>query len=313
MKIGVQIEPQFGYSLQDIIEIVQTAEKNGFTHAWFSDHFILDEKATHVECHETLTTMTIVASQTSTLRIGSLVLCNSYRHPAVLAKQLTTLDHFSHGRLEFGYGAGWKELEYKAYGIEFPSTATRIAMLDEALQVIKKLWTEEKANFIGKFYQLREAIHYPKPVQKPHPPIWIGTIEAKEKMLSIIAKHADGINISWAITPEKYQEKLERLEKIANKFNRKVEDIKKSCGLWTRIYADEEEKTQTFKEMAKKRGISLKELQKRLEGTLHGTVDEIMEKLRQYKRIGITHLIVMFPYQHEKEQIRLFSKIISKI
>ncbi|MHA1304026.1 MAG: LLM class flavin-dependent oxidoreductase [Candidatus Heimdallarchaeaceae archaeon] len=194
---GVQIEPQFGYTFEQIKNIVQKAEALGFSHAWFSDHFMLNQDAVNVESHECLTAMMAAASYTEKLRIGSLVLCNSYRYPSVLAKQIASLDQYSNGRIDFGYGAGWKELEYNAYGIPFPSAKVRLEMLKEAIQVIRKLWKEEKANFLGKYYTLRDAISYPKPVQNPMD-IWIGTMYAKEKMLTLAAEYADGINLAWA-------------------------------------------------------------------------------------------------------------------
>ena len=121
LNYGVQIEPQFGYEFQQIYDIVKSAEKNQFSHAWFSDHFMMTEKSVDLTSYECFTAMMAAASKTNTLRIGALVFCNSYRHPAVLAKQISSLDHFSKGRVEFGYGSGWKEIEYNAYGMDYPS------------------------------------------------------------------------------------------------------------------------------------------------------------------------------------------------
>ncbi len=311
---GVQIEPQFGYDFNQIFDICIAAEQNNFSHAWFSDHFMLTKDSTDLICYEAFTAMMTAASKTTNLRIGSLVFCNSYRHPAVLAKQIASLDHFSNGRIDFGYGAGWKEIEYNAYGIPFPSAGTRIKMLSEGLEVIKKLWTEEKATFSGEFYQLNKAVSHPKPLQEPHPPIWVGTMEAKEKMLTVIAQKADGINIAWSFSPEVYQEKLERVNRFCEKFGRDPQTLKKSYGAWTRIYPDEETKEAVWKEMSEKRGMKYEDFVKRMEGTLHGTAEEIVEKLKAYKELGITHFIFMFPQNKEIESIELFSeKIIPKV
>ncbi len=311
---GVQIEPQFGYNLQQISDICIAAEQNGFSHAWFSDHFMLTKDSTEVIAYEAFAAMMAAASWTSNLRIGSLVFCNSYRHPAVLAKQIVTLDHFSGGRVEFGYGAGWKQIEYEAYGIPFPSAGTRIKMMSEGLDVIRMLWTEERSNYQGEFYQLKDAIAYPKPMQEPHPPIWVGTMEAKEKMLKVIAEKADGINIAWSFSPEVYQEKLERINNFCEKLGRDPASLKKSYGVWTRIYADEEEKRKAWKEICERRGFTMEQLEKRMEGALHGTAEEIVEKLRAYKELGITHFIFMFPQNQEIESMEVFAdKVISKV
>ncbi|RMG37036.1 MAG: LLM class flavin-dependent oxidoreductase [Methanobacteriota archaeon] len=311
---GVQIEPQFGYNLQQISDICIAAEQNGFSHAWFSDHFMLTKDSTDVIAYEAFATMMAAASWTSNLRIGSLVFCNNYRHPAVLAKQVVTLDHFSGGRVEFGYGAGWKQIEYEAYGIPFPSAGTRIRMMSEGLDVIRKLWTEECANYEGEFYRLKNAVAYPKPMQEPHPPIWVGTMEAKEKMLNVIAQKADGINIAWSFSPEVYQEKLEKINAFCEKHGRDPSTLKKSYGVWTRIYADEEEKMKAWKEICERRGITMDQLEKRMEGALHGTVEEIVDKLKAYKQLGITHFIFMFPQNQEIESMEIFAdKVISKV
>jgi len=115
-----------------------------------------------------------LSAKTTKVRLGTLLLNVSYRQPSLLAKMAATLDVISNGRLEFGIGAGWRKEEYIAYGFPFPSAAVRIQQLDEALSIIKKLWTEEKANFKGKYFSINNTICNPKPIQDPHPPIWVG-------------------------------------------------------------------------------------------------------------------------------------------
>jgi len=311
---GVQIEPQFGYNFEDIKNIVQTAEKNNFSHAWFSDHFLLQADSKDLECQECITAMMAAVSYTSTLRIGPLVLCNNYRHPAVLAKQFAGLDHFSKGRMEFGYGTGWKELEYNAYGIEFPEGKRRMAQFIEALQVIKKLWTEDFPNYEGKYYSLKEAVSFPKPYQKPHPTIWIGVGGGKHKILDVTAQYGEGINFVWAISPEDLKEKLDTFDGLVEKHNRSPKDIRRSYGAFTSIYSDVETKKKEMKKMAEERKISLEEMEKRIESALHGTSEEIVEKIRAYRKIGIEHMIFMFPHKQEVEQIKFFAEnIASKI
>lgn len=311
---GVQIEPQFGYTFEEIYQIVEFAEQNGFTHAWFSDHFMLTKDAEEINCYESFTAMMAAASRTSKLRIGSLVFCNSYRYPAVLAKQIASLDHYSKGRIEFGYGAGWKEIEYKAYGIPFPPAKVRLEQLVEAIQVIKKLWTEKRANFSGKYYTLDDAVSYPKPLQKPHPTIWVGTMYAKPKMLNIAAQYADGINLAWAYTPKVFEEKMQQLDELCEKYGRKPSDLLRSYGIWTRIYADEQEKKKAIEEFASKRNMSIEEVKKRFEGSLHATIEEAIEKLKIYKELGVSHFIFMFPQNAEIDQMKLFAEeIIPKI
>ena len=115
---------------------------------------------------------------------------NSYRHPAVLAKMAVTVDHLSGGRLEFGIGAGWAEREHTMFGLEYGTAGQRIDRLDEACRLIKRLWSEDRVSFEGAHYALADAIANPKPVQRPHPPIWIGG-QGERKTLRVVAEHAD--------------------------------------------------------------------------------------------------------------------------
>ena len=307
LSFGVQIEPQFGYDLKQIYDILEAAERNGFTNAWFSDHFMMTKESTDLVSYECLTAMMAAASKTEKLRIGALVFCNSYRHPAVLAKQIATLDHFSKGRIEFGYGAGWKEFEYKAYGIDYPSAGIRIKQLAEGIEVIKKLWTEKYADYEGKYYRLEKAISHPKPLQQPYPPIWVGTMEAKPKMLELAVKHADGINIAWRFSPDVYQEKLAQIDQFCKNHGRNPNSLLKSYGVWTRLYKSEEKKLEAWKLICENRGFTMEQLEKRLEGSLHGTSQEILEKLRKYITLGITHFIFMFPKGNEVDSMKIFN------
>ena len=140
---------------------------------WNYDHFyglVHNSKLTH----EGWTTLAAMAVVIRTARVGCMVTGVTYRNPAILAKMAVTVDHICGGRLEFGIGAGWHEAEHRGYGIEFPSAGTRVAMLDEALTVIRRLWTEDSVTFEGQFYTLRDALCEPKPIQRPHPPIIVG-------------------------------------------------------------------------------------------------------------------------------------------
>lgn len=314
INYGVQIEPQFGYDFNQIYEICKSAEENNFSHAWFSDHFMMTKDSTDQISYEAFTAMMAAASKTEKLRIGALVFCNSYRHPAVLAKQAASFDHFSGGRLEFGLGAGWKQIEYDAYGIDYPSASVRIRQLSEAIDVIRKLWTEEKANYSGEFYNLKDAVSFPKPLQEPYPPIWLGTMEAKEKMLTLSAQKADGLNIAWSFAPDVFQEKLERIDQYCDKFERDPKSLMLSYGVWTKIYRDEQEKNKVWQEICDKRGFTMEQLAKRYEGSLHGTEEEVIEKIKQYRKLGINYFIFMFPQHQEVESIKIFKeRIMPKI
>ncbi len=131
-----------------------------------------------------------MAEITRRVRIGVLVTGVTYRHPGVLAKIAVTVDHLSGGRLEVGMGAAWAENEHRMLGLDFPRNGPRIARLGEACVVLKRLWTEPRASYEGKHYAIKDAIAEPKPVQRPHPPLWIGG-SGERKLLRVVARHAD--------------------------------------------------------------------------------------------------------------------------
>jgi alkanesulfonate monooxygenase SsuD/methylene tetrahydromethanopterin reductase-like flavin-dependent oxidoreductase (luciferase family) len=309
LSYGIQLEPQFGYTKTDIDEIGVHIEKSSFDTIWVSDHMFLDSKAFDKSAFDALTVMTYLSTKFTQLRIGSLVFCNSYRHPSIMAKKIASLDNLCEGRLEVGYGAGWKEIEYNAYGIPFPSVKIRLEQLEEGLQVLKEMWHEnEIASFQGKHYSLDNALCFPKPYQKPHPRLWIGTMTGGKKMLKIAAKYGNGINLAWSFTVERCKEIFQHLDDLCHQFDKKP--LFRSIGFWVRLYSDEKEMAEGIKKEAEKRNLKLEEYEKRIEGALIGTPEMIKAKLESYKELGISHFIFMFPYQQELAYLDKFEKLI---
>ena len=173
--------------------VTQAAERLGFDSAWLFDHFHTYHTPVLETTFECWTSMAALARDTSRIRLGQMVTCNGYRNPALLAKMASTVDVMSHGRLDFGIGAGWYEHEYLAYGYPYPPVPERLRMLDEALQVITAMWTEPYATFEGAHYRVAGAINEPKGVQKPHPPIWVGG-SGERVTLRLAARYGDATN-----------------------------------------------------------------------------------------------------------------------
>ena len=188
LRIGLKLSQQI-HPIAAQREAWRIADDAGFDHLWPFDHLIALGADPAQPIFDGWTVLGAMAEVTRRARIGLNVTGNLYRHPGLLAKIAVTVDHLSGGRLEMGLGAAWNEPEFKMYGLPFPSAADRIRMLDEACQVLKLLWTEPRATFPGRFYQLTAAIAEPKPVQRPHPPIWIGGSGPK-RTLRVVAKHA---------------------------------------------------------------------------------------------------------------------------
>jgi F420-dependent oxidoreductase-like protein len=190
MLLSAKLAPTFDYPVLE--EFWRSADQLGFHSVANYDHFygLIDNTVPTLEGWTSLAAMAAIVQRA---RISCMVTGVTYRHPAVLANMAVTVDHISRGRLDFGIGAGWHEAEHRGYGIEFPGAGTRVAMLDEALTIITRLWTEESVTFEGRFYSLRDALCEPKPIQRPRPPIVIGG--EKPKMLRVIARHADEWNV----------------------------------------------------------------------------------------------------------------------
>ncbi len=217
--------------------IALACEKLGYDSIWVMDHFTYHGLPSVMECYITLGAL---AAVTSRIRLGCLVTCNSYRHPPVAAKMAATLDVISKGRLEFGIGAGWKKDEYLMYGIEYPKPHMRIEQLKEALQVIKKMWTQAGASFHGKHYHIENMNFGPKMIQKPHPPIWIGGMGEKY-LLRVVAELANYSNMGQHLSREDYRHKMDVLKKHCKAVGRNYDEIKKSVGLEVHIGKTERE------------------------------------------------------------------------
>ena len=184
--------PQVGLDFAGLAERAVACEEAGLHSLWLADH-MWARGMPDVEYLESWTALTALAMRTSRLRLGTLVLCNSYRNPALVAKMASTFDRISGGRLELGVGAGWMDEEYRGYGYHFPATRVRIEQLEEALEVMRRLFTEPRSTFQGKYYALDDAPNSPKPVQTPAPPITIGGA-GERLLLKVVAKYADRWN-----------------------------------------------------------------------------------------------------------------------
>ncbi len=190
LRFGIKTAQQFT-TYEDILRVWQEADSvSSIEHAWAFDHFIPLGPDTTGPQLEGWTLLSALAARTERLRVGLMVTGNIYRHPAVLAKMGAMVDVISHGRLDFGIGAGWNEIECNMYGIPLYTPGERIRRLGEACEVVKRLWTEPVANFDGKFYQLKDARCEPKPLQKPYPPYVIGG-SGEQLTLRIVAQYAN--------------------------------------------------------------------------------------------------------------------------
>jgi F420-dependent oxidoreductase-like protein len=238
-KVGVFVPQGWKQDLADIPDPIdqyeamtrvgQEAERLGFDSIWLYDHFHTIPQPTLQTTFECWTATAGLARDTKTIRIGQMVTCNGYRNPALLAKIASTVDVMSHGRLDFGIGAGWYEHEYKAFGYPYPDGPERLRMLRDALQIIHAMWTEDYATFEGKYHQVRGAINEPKGVQQPHIPIWIGG-SGEKVTLKLVAQYGDACNISGT-NPDNYRHKFAVLREHCDAVGRDYDSIIKSANM----------------------------------------------------------------------------------
>ena len=230
LRFGVQTPPQY-VTYSDLQQVWLEADELGFDSAFAFDHFIPIQSDPTGPCLEGWTLLSALAAQTQNLRVGLLVTGNTYRNPAVLAKMAATVDHVSGGRLILGLGAGWFELEHKAYGIPFSTAGGRARRLVEAVELMKMLFTQEKSTYTGKYYQLHEAPFEPKTVQKPHPPILIGGMGPKV-IQPLAARHANIWHFfAQDCDPEATRQVCANFDALCTKVGRDPAEVQKSTSL----------------------------------------------------------------------------------
>jgi F420-dependent oxidoreductase-like protein len=274
MLLSAKLAPTFDYPVLE--EFWRSADALGFHSVANYDHFYgLVEADTPT--FEGWTTLAAMGALVRRARISCLVSSVTYRHPAVLAKMAVTVDHISGGRLDFGIGAGWHEGEHHGYGIEFPSAGTRVDMLDEALTVIRRLWTEDSVTFTGRFYTLTDALCAPKPVQRPHPPIVIGG--EKPRMLRVIARHADEWNMPSVGEPEAWAQVSARLDEACEEVGRDPAEIRRSVQLFLHPAQD-------------------------------GQVDAALARLPEFESLGCAHAVLSFYQPPTAEQLQRVAALI---
>jgi F420-dependent oxidoreductase-like protein len=298
IKFGVTL-PQFGASWSEVKEMALLADEVGFDSVWVADHFFGVGSDDPLEAW---TEMTAVAALTRRVEIGFLVLCNSYRPPALLAKMAATFDQISSGRLILGYGAGWFVQEYEAYGYPFPDVRTRLAQLEEGLEILKRMWTEDAPSFQGRHYRLEGARCRPRPTRQPHPPILIGGAGEKV-LLRLVAKYADIWNNLGAFHAELPQ-KLAVLRQHCAKIGRPLEAIEVSQQTVAAIGLSHEEARRRTEEVLQEVGF--------LTGAPDlcptGTPDEIVTRLRRSIEMGATSFVMSFGRHATAESVRTFAR-----
>jgi len=298
---GLQTQQHFSC----IQEIALECERLGYHSLWLDDHLMFKDSS----IFECWTTLSALSSITRTVRLGTMATCNSFRHPALLAKMAATIDNISKGRLELGIGSGIQQAEHVSYGLPFPKPSDRTSRLDESVEILKKMWTQEKTSYAGKHYRIDEAFCEPKPIQKPHPPITIAG--GGEKLtLKVTAQHADRYDWGYLPSLEQYKHKMAVLQKYCKAIGRDCEEIEKSCWPGGQVFiASQRRELEKKLSQRKPRNISLGDFAKT---NLAGTPEQCLSSIQQYVDLGVTFFMLFFGDLPSTDGLRLFAETIIK-
>ena len=282
------------------VEIAVLAEELGYDSVWVYDHFHNVPVPAQETVFECWTTLAAISQVTSTVRLGQMVGCALYRSPGLLAKITSNIDVMSGGRLDWGIGAGWYDGEFKAYGYEFPSAKDRIRMMRETVEIVKLMWSEPKATYEGRLLSVKDAECDPKPVQTPHPPIWIGG-GGEQLTLRVVARLADRSNFGG--NPDEFSHKCEVLKDHCKAVGRDYDEITKTWSPELFVRETEQEVVD-----AGSKSFWGEPFESWRAGNLVGTPGQVAEKLRGYQQLGCEGVVPWVADYPDTETMTLFAR-----
>jgi probable F420-dependent oxidoreductase len=306
MRVGLAL-PHYDSSFPDgsplswgaLAEATRRAETLGFDSAWISDHFFVDNARYGgppgpVGTVEPFSALAALAATTSKIRLGTLIACAPFRHPAHVAKMATTIDLLSGGRFELGLGAGWYQAEFEAFGYPFSSTGERFSVLEESAEVIHRLFRQDPVDFEGRHFQLSGAFNRPQPTREGGPPIWIGG-KGGARQFRLVARHAEGWNSVWRWTPEAFGERVVALRRIAEAEGRDPSTVRVSVGLYGLVGEDERDLAARFRALqawTPGGGLDGMTLEAYASDSLTGTVEACLRRLAEFVAFGVEEVII---------------------
>lgn len=306
MRVGLSL-PHYEFSFpagealtwKSVVDAATRAEGLGFDSLWISDHFFLDlaryggpEEA--MGTLEPFTALAGLAVVTERARLGTLVACVPFRHPALVAKMATSIDLTTGGRLDLGLGAGWYESEFRAFGYPFRSATERFSMLEESVEAIAALFCEGPVHFKGRHVTLSGAYNHPLPASEGGPPIWIGG-KGGDRLLRLVARSAAGWNTAWRWTPEAHFDRAAVLRRMCEEQGRDPATVRMNVGLYTLVGEDQADLVARFRALQRWApggaldGVLLEEYAR---DSLTGTPDMCLERLSKFAGNGVEEVIV---------------------
>ena len=293
VRFSLMLEGQEGVTWHQWLTIAETAERLGFDALFTSDHYLSHVDVPEPGSNDAWTLLAALAAKTERLRLGTMVSPVTYRLPTVLAKAATTVDRISGGRAILGMGAGWWEEEHRTHGIPFPSTDERFEMLEEQLEIVHGLWSEDVYSFESRHYAIEECRFLPKPVQRPHPPIVVGG-KGGPRMARLVARWADEFNRVGG-TPAQFRESSAQIDEAVRASGRDPASVTISFMTWVmvgRTDAGWKARVERARRMDRTAGPFDDYLADISRDCFVGTVQQVVERMKEYAEAGVQHFVL---------------------
>jgi F420-dependent oxidoreductase-like protein len=309
MRVCLMIEGQEDVSWEQWLALAGACEEHGLEGLFRSDHYESVMGMRERGSLDAWTTLAALAARTSRIRLGTLVSPATFRHPSVLAKSAVTVDHVSGGRVELGLGAGWHEGEHRAYGFEFPPTATRMARLAEQLEIVTRSWTEEAFSFHGQHYQVQDLRALPKPVQRPRPTLLVGG-RAGPRSLALAARFADEYNTT-GVPHEELPDHRRRLLEAWRDAGRDPDTARLSLMTTCVVGRDRAEVNERVRQVLAAIGVDagVGEVVEGRPNWLLGTVDQVVERLQGLESAGVSRVMLQHLDHADLEMVAVLGEV----
>ena len=308
MRVALMIEGQEGVTWEQWCALADACERHGIETLFRSDHYISQSDENGNVAHDAWTTLAALAARTTTLRLGTLVSPATFRLPGLLANAVATVDHVSGGRIELGLGAGWMEREHRAFGFPFPETRVRLEMFAEQLEIVHRLWTEERVDFRGRHYTLEDAPGLPKPVQQPRPPLLVGG-SGTRGTAEPAARFADEYNTPF-VSPEDFADVRAKVRCACEATGRTLRFSTMTGCLIGATRADALERARLLYGRVARDVDFDTWLERYAQRALVGSVDEVAARLREYEAAGCERVMLQHLLHADLEPVELIGQLV---
>ncbi len=310
MRVALMIEGQEGVTWEHWCALADACEEHGIETLFRSDHYISQANETGNVAHDAWTTLAGLAARTTTLRLGTLVSPATFRLPGLLANAAATVDHISGGRVELGLGAGWMEREHRAYGFPFPETKVRLERFAEQLEIVHRLWTDDRVDFRGRHYMLEDAPAQPTPVQRPNPPLLVGG-SGTRGTAEPAARFADEYNTPF-VSPDDFAAVRAKVTAACERAGRDPGTMRFSTMTGCLIGETRDDALERARQLYGRiqRDVDFDGwIDAYAQRAVIGTVEEVTERLRDYERAGCERVMLQHLLHTDLESVRLIGRL----